>query len=206
MNSTKFDLENLIQGFKLACQTEGKSPKTIEWYNGFLERFLRFLDMSGYPSDINQINRDHIRAFIRYLQTEARTPHVGKILSAATIQGYCRTLKAFFSWLKREEYIRSNPMDWIPIPRAPMKILNTFNYEQIGKLITLCQQSNGNGYRNMTILMLLLDTGLRVSELVNIELSDVNLIEGNIKIRQGKGGRERLVPVPCPRKGYHFLC
>ena len=73
METSNLALENLIQGFRLSCQTEGKNPKTIEWYYSFLDRFRRFLISSNYPADINRINKDHIRLFIRYLQEEGRS-------------------------------------------------------------------------------------------------------------------------------------
>jgi integrase/recombinase XerD len=195
MEPSKSDLENLIQGFRLSCQTEGKSPKTIDWYDDFLNTFMKFLGYRGLPGDIDQINRDHIRLYIAYLQNEARTKKGFKPLSPATIQGAVRTLKAFFSWALREEYIESNPMARIPVPRAVSKIVNTYTREQITNLIGLCYSSNDSGCRNLVILLLLLDTGIRVSELVSIELSDVNLTDGYIKIRHAKGGKERLIPI-----------
>ena len=137
MNNEVLELQSLIEGFRLSCQTEGKSIKTIEWYVTFLNRFRGFLNSQDLSSRIGQISRNDIRAFIRYLQTEAKTPHGGKLLSAATVQGYVRTLKAFFAWLVQEEYIDSNPMIKIPVPRAPVKILNTFSQEQIIKLAIL---------------------------------------------------------------------
>ena len=77
MGKSKLALENLVQGFQLSCQAEGKSSKTVEWYTGFLMRFLCFLKSNGLPTNLGQITRDYIRAFIRYLQEEARTPHKG---------------------------------------------------------------------------------------------------------------------------------
>lgn len=130
-----FDLQNLIQGFKLSCQTENKSPRTIEWYTCFLERFHQFSNRNGYPTNVKRINKDQLRAFIIFLQQEIKTPHTGKSSSEATIQGYVRTLKAFFSWLMREEYIEQNPMSKIPVPRAQVKIVDTFSHEQVTKLI-----------------------------------------------------------------------
>ncbi len=195
MKASVLELGNLIQGFKLCCQTEGKSPKTIEWYTTFLYRFLAFLEFSNYPTDVAQINKEVIRAFILYLQSEARTPRSKKPLSPATVQGYVRTLKSFFSWVVREEYLPDSPTAKVPVPKAPQKVINTFTHEQIGKLAQACYRSNGNGYRNLTILLLLLDSGIRVSELVNINCEDVNLAEGWVNIRIGKGGKERIVPV-----------
>lgn len=195
METSNLELGNLIQGFILSCRTEGKSPRTVEWYDSFLTRFYHFLNSNGLPASLDLIEKQHIRAFIHYLQTDAKTPYCGKSLSPFTIQGYVRSLKSFFSWLVREEYLDSNIMTSIPVPKAPSKIVNTFSSEQLKKLITICQVSDNNSCRNSAIILLMLDCGIRVSELVNINLSDVNMNEGFIKIRIAKGGKERLVPV-----------
>jgi site-specific recombinase XerD len=195
MNNSTLVLKTLIDGFKLSCLTEGKSPKTIEWYFFFLTRFRQFLEIRQLSTDLGEIDKNRVREFIRFLQTETRNPRNGKPLSGATVQGYVRTLKAFFSWAVREEYITPNRFGRIPIPKAQSKIINTFSPEQVRQMLNLCQMSNGNGQRNLAIILLLLDTGIRVSELVNIDLDDVNLEEGSIKIRVAKGGRERMVPI-----------
>lgn len=195
MTSKAMELKNLIEGFQLTCQTEGKSHKTVEWYCSFLARFLSFLKLQGFSTEIDQLDKYHIKAFILHLQTEVKTPYHGKPLSCSTVQGYVRTLKAFFSWATREDYIRSNPMAKIPVPKSPVKVINTFTPEQIIKLSSICQHENGNGCRNLTMLLLMLDCGLRVSELVSIDVEDVNLAEGFIKIRAGKVGKERVVPI-----------
>lgn len=195
MKTSVLELENLIQGFKLSCQTEGKSPKTIEWYIAFIDRFRRFLESNKMPLTLEEIQKVHIRAFIHYLQAEARTPFKNRPLSSATVQGYVRSLKAFFAWVVREEYLDINPMSKIPVPKATIKILNTFSREQITDMLNVCQKYNDTGYRNLTIILLFLDTGLRASELIGISLDDINLEDGLIKIRHAKGNKERQVPV-----------
>jgi site-specific recombinase XerD len=195
MNSNKLELKTLIDGFRLSCLTEGKSTKTVEWYIAFLNRFRQFLEAGQLSTDLGEIGKDRIREFIRFLQTEARNPRNGMPLSGATVQGYVRTLKAFFSWAVREEYITPDQFGRIPVPKAQSKIINTFSPEQVRQMLNLCQMSNGNGQRNLAILLLLLDTGVRVSELVHIDLDDVNLEEGSIRIRISKGNRERIVPI-----------
>jgi len=139
MNSNTLELKNLIEGFKLSCQTEGKSPKTVEWYISFLTRFRLFLEANKLPSDLSGINKSHIREFVCYLQTDARVPRSGKPLSGATIQGYVRTLKAFFSWATREGYVSSNEMAQVPILKAPVKIIDTFTCDQIDVLLIKIQ-------------------------------------------------------------------
>jgi len=195
MKSNILVMQNLIDGFKFSCQTEGKSAVTVEWYVCFLNRFRFFLEAHHLPNTLNQIDKNHVKAFIRYLQSEAKNRHDGKPLSGATVQGYVRTLKAFFSWAYREEYTSSNFMANIPIPKAQSKVINTFSPEQIDALINRCLASGASGHRNLTIILLLLDTGIRVSELANIGMDDLNLTEGVIKIRVAKGNRERVVPI-----------
>jgi integrase/recombinase XerD len=195
MKTSVLKLTNLIQGFHLSCQTEGKSPKTVEWYTSFLERFRFFLEQNGLPTSIDRLDKNRIRQFILYLQQEARTPRTNRYLSGATVQGYVRALKAFFSWLAREDYTSANLMAKIPVPKAETKVITTFSDGQIQGLFSQCLSSNGNSTRNMLIMLLLLDCGLRVSELVGIELDDINLEEGIIKICKAKGSRERYVPI-----------
>ncbi len=195
MKTSVLELGNLVQGFKLSCQTEGKSPKTIEWYLAFIGRFIGFLKSNEMPTSLEMIQRAHIRAFIQYLQTEAKTPYRGKPLSTATVQGYVRSLKAFFAWVVREEYLEVNPMSKIPVPRGTIKVLDTFSREQITGMLEVCQRNGDIGYRNMMIILLFLDTGLRASELTSISLDDINLEDGLIKIRRAKGNKERQVPI-----------
>ena len=64
MNTNNLDLAGLMEGFRLSCQTEGKSAKTIEWYTWFLNRFRQFLEFRQMPPDPSQIDKNHIRAFI----------------------------------------------------------------------------------------------------------------------------------------------
>ncbi|MFC1861429.1 phage integrase N-terminal SAM-like domain-containing protein [Chloroflexota bacterium] len=85
MGSNDLALHSLIEGFRLSCQAEGKSPRTVDWYTTFLTKFNRFLQSTGGPTDLRQITRDCIRAFILYLQTEAKTPYKGKPLSPFTV-------------------------------------------------------------------------------------------------------------------------
>ncbi len=66
MKTSNLEFENLIQGFRLSCQTEGKSQRTVEWYTAFLKRFLQFLKSSNLLDQLSLISKDHIRAFIDY--------------------------------------------------------------------------------------------------------------------------------------------
>ncbi len=129
METGNLYLSNLIEGFKLSCQTEGKSSRTIEWYISFLNRFQSFLQKENISLNIDCITKDHVKRFIRYLQTEAKDPRRGTPLLPTSVQGYVRTLKAFYSWLYREGYIQSNLLYRLPLPKAPIKVIPTFSSE-----------------------------------------------------------------------------
>jgi integrase/recombinase XerD len=140
------------------------------------------------------IGKNHIKAFILYLQTEVKTRFGNRPLSPSSVQGYVRTLKAFFAWATREDYIQANPALKIPVPKSKIKVIDTFTPEQILMLSSACQDGV-NAIRDLAMLLLMLDCGLRVSELVSVDIEDVNLGEGYVKIRVGKGSKERVVPI-----------
>ncbi len=195
MANSELELDALLPSYRLSLQTEGKSPATIKWYLPFLARFRDYLDQMAFPTRADLIERRHARAFVAYLQSEAKVPQTGAPLSPATVQGYVRAIKAFFSWLEREEYLAANPLRQLPTPRIPIKVINTFTPEDIAALMEVARNSDGPPYRNLALLLLPLDTGLRVSELVGIEMPHVDLAGGWIKIVRAKGSRERLVPI-----------
>jgi len=195
MTNPDLELKTLLSAYRLSCQAEGKSPATIKWYMPFLARFEDYLERQGFPTSVDRVDRRHVRSFIGYLQSEAKVPHSGALLSPATVQGYVRTIKAFFSWLEREEYLATNPLRQLPAPRIPVKVINTFTPEDIAALMEVARRSDGPPFRNLALLLLPLDTGLRVSELVGIEMPHVDLAGGWIKITHAKGSRERLVPI-----------
>ena len=145
---SNLSLMELIKGFELSCQAEGKSHKTIEWYVCFLNRFARFVKQQYLTDTLDLIDKQQIRTFIRYLQVEAQTPRTNKQLSPTTVQGYVRTLKAFYSWLHREDYVKYNTMTDIPIPRAPVKIIDTLTNDQIAILLDACRKSKDQSYRD----------------------------------------------------------
>ena len=195
MPNPELEMNTLLRDYRLSLQTEGKSPATIKWYLPFLARFRDYLEREALPTSVDRIDRLHVRAFIGYLQSEAKVPHTGAPLSPATVQGYVRAVKAFFSWLEREEYLAANPLRQLPTPRIPVKVINTFTPEDIAALMEVARGSDGPPYRNLALLLLPLDSGIRVSELVGIEMPHVDLAGGWIKITRAKGSRERLVPI-----------
>ena len=199
MNATT-DLRTLMEGFRLYCLAEGKQATTIRWYLGKLSIFLRFLHDEGLPTEACELSTTHLRAFLVHLRQNVKAdennpmkPAQTKDLSGKTIQGYARTLKAFFSWLTREGYIDRNPAKLLRIPSAPRVVIGTLSDDQVKTLLSIIDRRSTKGFRDFTIFLILLDTGIRLSELVQLQVKSVDLERGIFKV-MGKRARERLVP------------
>lgn len=196
-----YSLDSAIMEYILLCRIEGKSPKTIRWYRQKLDYFGHFLRQKGLPAALEEINRSTIRAFIDHLLSGVKAgennpcrPTEDKPLSKHTVHGYVRTLRAFFSWVIREGLLEKNPMRGVKNPKLPRLLMPSFSEDQVRRLLSLFDRRDAVGARNYTILVTLLDTGIRASELTGLKEGDLYLQEGYIKV-SGKGGKERIVPV-----------
>ncbi|MBA7477315.1 Tyrosine recombinase XerC [subsurface metagenome] len=172
-------LDNLIEGYKLCARTEGKSPKTIEVTTTAVTALRAFLEAKGFPTDVGKIGAQEVREFILHLQQVKAFEHhrfakpQEKGLSGHAINCYLWAVRAFWSWLVREEIIISNPFDKVRIPKAPTKVIPTFSESQIKALLAVIDTSRSIGFRDWMMILTLLDTGLRASELVGLTLNEV---------------------------------
>jgi integrase/recombinase XerD len=193
-------LRALLDTYQIQARTEGKSEKTIRIYTTALGIFQRFLDRRGFSTEVTGIGPEEIREFIGYLQnTRAfmEHPFTGpqkKGLTGHTVNCYLRAIRAFWSWLIAEEFIEINPFDRVTIPKAPKKVIMPFSEEQVRALLNTIDTKSAIGFRDWTIILTLLDTGMRVSELTDLKMNDVNLAQRCLKVL-GKGNKERIVPI-----------
>ena len=198
MESFSLDLIHLIENMVMVLTSEGKSPKTITFYRENLKRFARYLADQRRSAKVSEISVGDVRDFVRHLQTEVvrwqgRPNQEDTPLSASTVHGYVRTIKAFWSWLLREGYIEHNIMTAVKPPKVPRKVINTFSQEQIERILSTPDRSNARGFRQCLILLVLLDTGIRLSELTDLTVDKVDLPGSCFRI-MGKGSKERVVP------------
>jgi len=196
----KDDLQNMLYGYQICSRAEGKSNKTIDSATTAILKLQKYLQSHNYPTDVSKIDTNCLREFILYLRSikayelHPFTKSQDKGLSGHTINGYMRAIRAFWSWLVREEYISVNPFAKIKIPKAPKKVIPTFTTEQMQHLLGVISQSKPLGFRDWTIILTLLDTGMRASELTGMILESVGLKNGIIKVI-GKGNKERALPI-----------
>ncbi|MBI4331494.1 MAG: tyrosine-type recombinase/integrase [Chloroflexi bacterium] len=191
-------LANLLRSNRVAYRAEGRSEKTVESTTKAVGYFAAFL--GDLETEADGITADHLRAFIGALMQKKRWNnhpfHMGddKPLSPFTIAGYVRTVKAFWSWLVREGYLKENPLAKVKIPRTPQVCVPALTREQLQAVFAAIDTTTLAGFRNLLLFSALLDSGCRISELLNATLADLDLEKGILQVT-GKGNKQRIVPV-----------
>jgi len=195
----KTELGQLIEGYRLCARAEGKSRNYICLVASSVEFLKQYLEAKGLATDVRKIDVQAIRGFILHLQSATRfalhpfaRPQASG-LSGYTVNTYMRSIRAFWSWLAVEGIIEENPFSQLKIPKAPQKVIPTFSDEQVKYLLAQADKSSAIGFRNYVIMLVLLDTMMRVSELTGCRIEDLNLENRCLKV-WGKGSKERIVP------------
>ena len=192
-------LFELIEYYEVCNRAEGKSPKTISWYAANLKNFRNYLKNRHLPESLDNIDTKLLREYVLYLLKKTRyenhpyTPAKTELLSTATVHGHVRTLRAFFNWLVVEGLAQNNPVKDLKPPKVVRKVVSTLSDKEIRAILSTFGTSPSDA-RNQTLFMILIDTGLRIGELINLKMDDVHLDEGYLKV-MGKGKKERIVPI-----------
>ncbi len=163
----------------------GLSQNTINSYCFDVERLQLFLESKQIAISPIKIQEETLQQFIYEVSKEVNPRSQARIISG---------LKSFFSYLIFEDYRADNPLELIESPRLGRKLPDTLAIEEIDNLIEAVDLSSKEGERNRAILETLYGCGLRVSELVELKISDLFFEEGFIKVT-GKGSKQRFVPI-----------
>ena len=178
--------QSLLKDFKNFLKFERNlSENSTQSYIQDLQKLIRFLSDNNINKQISEINSNVIREFV-YQQT--------KLIKPSSQSRLISSLKNFFDYLIIEKIIFINPINSIQYPKIATKIPETLSTHEIDKLIDYLKKSKKNSLRNCTILEVLYSCGLRVSELTNLNISDIFFDDLLIKIL-GKGRKERFVPM-----------
>ena len=188
---TEFDTHN---------QIEGKSEKTRDWYNDSLGQFLAYLKDQGLSTMLGDLGVESVQDFILHLQSKRKwddhpyIPSQKEGLSPVSVRTKVRAIRAFFSWLHGEGFTHGNRLANLKPPKAPRKLVRVLTPDEIRGLMLAIDRQTTLGSRNFALLALLLDTGVRVSEVANLEMENVLMDSVYVKVF-GKGSKERTVPV-----------
>ena len=204
---TGASLTSLVNGFLLTKRTECQSARTAEYYEGILKRFMWYINQNQFSDNARLLNEWHIREFLSYVSVQknrwgmtgngSESSH-GKA-SYTTVHHYYRALKTFFLWCINEEFLKESPMVKIKFANPKLKMIQPYTTKQIKEMLSVCDYDFKHNAkflasRNKAIIIVLLDTGLRVSELSGMMLNDIDRDRGRIRV-VGKGAKERVVRI-----------
>jgi integrase/recombinase XerD len=171
---------------------KGLAPNSISAYSADLNKYVKYLKREGLDSP-RSIGRKEITDFLFSMRKKISPESLARILSA---------IKSFHKFLLREKITSQDPSDFIEAPKLEKKIPNFLTLDEVTKILKAPNLKKPQGIRERAILELMYATGLRVSELVKLKSSDVNLEVGFIKCK-GKGSKERIIPLG--KIAAHFL-
>jgi integrase/recombinase XerD len=181
------DWKSSIKGFQHYLKLEKSlSANSIDAYLRDIEKLHQYLEMTGDITMPENISLEQLEQFVQYIHKLGLNDRS----QARIISG----IRAFYKFLLMEDAINHNPTELLEGPKLSRKLPDTLSYDEINQLINVIDLSTPEGTRNKAMLETLYSCGLRVSELVNLKISNLFLEVEFIKV-VGKGNKERLIPI-----------
>jgi site-specific recombinase XerD len=186
------DLRTLLPDFRRHLRATNKAPSTITVYTRDAEGLACFLLANGMPTAASALTREHLEHFLAHLATRPNQ-RTGAPLKPAYLARVYRSLQQLFRWLADEGEIHHNPFEKMTPPQVPEQPVPIITEDQLRELIKACTGTTFQARRDMAIVRLFLDTGVRSAELSGLRLDDLDF-EHDVALVQGKGRRGRAVP------------
>jgi integrase/recombinase XerD len=189
-----------LQGLTHRCRAfldwlgvKGYTKRTVRCRERELRWFLRWCKERGLER-IGDISRSYVERYQRHLAH--RQKENGDRLSVSTQRGYLEAVKSLFSWLSRTRQVLHNPTSELELPRLPQRlprhVLSEWEAEQV---LAQANTTELEGKRDRAILEVLYSTGMRRFEVCGLGVNDIDVQRGTVLIRQGKGSKDRYIPV-----------
>jgi integrase/recombinase XerC len=179
--------EVFLDGFLLYLRDiRNASPHTLRNYSADVTAFLDYLQRISPSYELKYVDRATVRSYLTQL-------HVAR-KSKATMQRKLSALKSFFRYLTREGHLEQNVLAAVRGPKCEQRLPGFLDTDEVVRLVEAPDRSNLLGLRDRAILELLYSTGIRVSELVGLNIEDVDVIGEVAKVR-GKGKKQRIAPM-----------
>lgn len=203
-------LHELVSRFLQSCrQVSPKSgrrlsPRTLEYYEGCLKGLLFFADAECWPEPA-QITRQHLRDFMDYLASEPQRwsgsgmRATSRKASPGTVHHYLKVAKTFFNWCEWEEYLETSPALRLRLPSPQYRDVEPYTDDELKAMLAALDHETKYGQRylgvrNKAIISVFIDTGLRLTELTDMKLSDLDPQLRLVRVL-GKGAKMRVVPL-----------
>ena len=184
-------LTSLVDSFFYYLENERNMAKmTIKAYNSDWNDFFNYLEneleYDIISLDVAEITHNIVRKYLAYLNRKQFNPN--------TIARRMASLKSFYRYLLKKAIIKQNPLDLLSTPKIPKKLPKYLDEQEMEKVLQQPLLSTATGLRDRAIMELLYGAGIRVSELASLDLENLDLAYGYIRVI-GKGSRERIVPI-----------
>lgn len=174
-----------IEDFIVYLRIDKKySENTIDAYHSDLMRYYKYVNEVEHK-DFSTIKKKEIKNYLNYLNDSG--------LDQRTVSRNISSIRSFYKFLLIEKYIKTNPSDLLELPKRKKTLPKVLSMEEIDRLLDI-PLSDPYSYRNKAMLELMYATGLRVSELMNLKIHDVDLSMAYVRT-VGKGGKERVIPI-----------
>lgn len=174
-------------------KVRGQSASTLHRRESDIRRFAGWCDERSLDHP-NQITKPILEAYQRHLYHYRQAKH-GKPLSATTQNHYLTSVRQYFKWLTQQNHLLYNPASELIIIKQNTTLPVVLSIEEIEALLSQPDTQTSGGIRDRAILELFYSTGIRRSELCNLKLEDASLTRKTLYIRNGKGGKDRLIPI-----------
>lgn len=161
-----------------------KSLNTVESYKRDVTQYISYLDGTGV-TDISSTTKTTVLSYLLYLQKEGR--------ASSTVSRTLASLRSYYLFMMQNGVVKSNPTSNLEAPHVEKKIPKILSGEEVELLLEQPKNCDNKGIRDKAMLELLYATGIRVSELINLDVSDVNVPMSFIRCKGGK--KERIIPM-----------
>lgn len=176
-------LRNAIDLFEVYCHARGLANSTQETYGLALTRLEAYLAPTG--AEIPVPTREELRGFIASMLAAG--------LSRQTVRVRMRAIRVFCNYLEREGLVGESPMRGVEIPKVPTTLPDVLSPIEARRLLAAARTSSWCGTRNHAMIATFLDTGVRLSELIGLDLNDLDLSARTLRVRNGKWSKDRVV-------------
>ena len=183
MNAFTYPVEDYIHFIRVERQL---SANTLASYRRDLESYAQHLQDVQQLKDYNEVHREHILLHLENLRAEGKT--------ARTVARHISSIRSFHQFLLREKVTTTDPTVHLEMPQVEQKLPKVLSIEEIDALIAAPDRSKPQGVRDIAMLELLYASGMRISELTELNVEDIHLTMGFVRVF-GKGRKERIVPL-----------
>jgi site-specific recombinase XerD len=187
----RMTIPQAIEAFLIDQQLRGSTPKTIKTYRDFITMFTMWLAMQGIKTML-ELTQLHVQQYQLYLGGRQCT-NKPRLLTRRTVRTYMSHIKSFLTFCHTEGFTTSPIHERMKLPKAEKPVIEILTDDEVDRLLASVTADH-NQQRNIAILNLMVDCGLRLSEVAGLKTKNVN-IENNYIIVTGKGRKSRIVPI-----------